>query len=48
MDTEFQCLVSFVLGGGGGLAKMVTSFVFRATLNFMNGPLEDLIGIEKT
>ncbi len=26
-------------GRGGGLAKMITSFVFWATLNFVNGPL---------
>ncbi len=38
MDPEFQCMVSFVLGGRGGLAKMITSFVFWATLNFINGP----------
>ena len=30
---------SFVLGRrGGGPAKMIKSFVFWATLNFMNGP----------
>ncbi len=28
-------------GGGGGLRKMVTSFLFLATLNFLNGPLAD-------
>ncbi len=30
-----------VRGEGGGVAKMIMSFVFWATLNFLNGPLSD-------
>ncbi len=36
----FQRMVTFLFegGGGGGLQKVVTSFLFLATLNFLNGP----------
>ncbi len=32
---HFQWMVSFLLEGHGGLRKMVTSFLFLATLNFL-------------
>ncbi len=38
----FQQMISFFFrgpGGGEGLWKMITDFLFLATLNFVNGPL---------
>ena len=42
MDPIFQCLVSFVLGGKGDLAKMITSFVFLGNIELYEQPLTDL------
>ena len=37
---KFQRIVTFRFGGeGGGQGKMVSTFHFLATLNFINGPL---------
>ncbi len=44
---EFQCLACFLFRGkGGGLAKMITSFLFCLTLNFPNAPLTGQTGYD--
>ncbi len=40
MNMYFQRMVGFFLEGAGGLRKMVTSFLFLVTLNFLNDPLQ--------